>query len=138
MNAETKYDRSEVLSIKRDNRNIGNLVSESAIKLAREVEREVLRDDNIKISDNNYSTILSRIALADKSAAIECVDIYGGMIWALTKKYTDSAADAEKIVQEIFTDIWENAGRCNLSMSDEKVWIALIARRRLSKSTVLK
>lgn len=79
---------------------------------------------------------LSRIALADKSAVKECVDIYGGMVWSLAKKFTGSAGDAEKVVQEIFTDIWENAGRCDLTITDEEVWIALIARRRLSKYAV--
>ncbi len=84
----------------------------------------------------NSRAILSKIALADKTAAKECVDVYGGMIWSLAKKYTASTEDAEKAVQEIFIDIWQNAKYCDLSISDEKVWIALIARRRLSKYAV--
>ena len=76
--------------------------------------------------------ILTRIAQADKSAAYECVELYGKMIWALVKQYTNSAAEAERIVPEIFMDIWRNARFCDLEISDEKVWIALIARRYLS------
>ena len=77
-------------------------------------------------------TILSRIALEDKNAAHECVEIYGAMIWALVKQSVDSTEAAEKVVQEIFLDIWQNAVFCDLKLSDEKVWIAMIARRRLS------
>ena len=87
-----------------------------------------------RMDSANFSlTILSKIASADKLAAKECVDIYGGMIWSLAKKFTVSEIDAEKAVQEIFIDIWQNAEYCDLTLSDEKVWIALIARRRLSK-----
>lgn len=77
-------------------------------------------------------TILSRIAQEDKNAAHECVEIYGAMIWALVKQSVDSTEAAEKAVQEIFLDIWRNAAFCDLKLSDEKVWIAMIARRRLS------
>lgn len=77
-------------------------------------------------------TILSRIALEDKNAAHECVEIYGAMVWALVKQSVDSTEAAEKVVQEIFLDIWQNAAFCDLKLSDEKVWIAMITRRHLS------
>ena len=77
-------------------------------------------------------TILSRIAREDKNAAHECVEIYGAIVWALVKQSVDSTEAAEKAVQEIFLDIWQNAAFCDLKLSDEKVWIAMIARRRLS------
>jgi len=91
---------------------------------------------NLKSNLENSSEILSRIALADKAAAKECVDVYGGMIWSLTKKNTDSTEQAEKAIQEIFIDIWQNAQYCDLSISDERTWIVLIAQRRLSKYAV--
>jgi RNA polymerase sigma-70 factor (ECF subfamily) len=39
--------------------------------------------------------------------------------------------EAEDAVQEIFIDIWKNAGRFDESMSSETTFIAMIARRRL-------
>lgn len=78
-------------------------------------------------------TLLSRIASADKLAAKECIDIYGGMIWAMAKNLIGSDGETEKAVQEIFLDIWENAEFSDLSLSDEKIWIGLIARRRLNR-----
>jgi len=77
------------------------------------------------------SAILTRIAHADKSAVQDCVNLYGNMIWALAKQFTDSNSDAEKAASEIFMDIWKNAEFCDLGISDETVWIALIARQRL-------
>jgi len=76
---------------------------------------------------------LPRIAKSDKAAARECIDFYGAMVWALAKQSTNSNETAEKAVQEIFIDIWENARFCDLTVSDEKNWIAMIAHRRLEK-----
>ncbi len=84
------------------------------------------------VKRENFPAILTRLASADKSAVQECVELYGKMIWALAKQYTDSPADVEPIVRRIFMDIWQNAASCDLSVSEEVVWIALIARRRLS------
>lgn len=84
---------------------------------------------------NNRSTILERIARLDKSAIAECVDLYGAMIWTLAKQNTDSSADAERAAAEIFADIWEKAVLCDSKVSQEAVWITLIAKRRLSQYT---
>lgn len=89
-----------------------------------------------KINQTNPTAIFTRIAQADKSAARECIDVYGNMVWALAKQFTNSAAEAEKAVPEIFADIWQNAAFCDLEISEERVWIALIARRRLSRYAV--
>lgn len=82
---------------------------------------------------NNASSFFPRIARLDKSAAQECVDYYGAMVWTLAKQSTNSVEAAEKAVQEIFVDVWKNAAFCDLTISDEKVWIVLIANRRLAK-----
>lgn len=81
----------------------------------------------------NKLSYLPRIARADKLAAQECVEVYGAMIWTLAKQFTDSNEKAEKAVQEIFIDIWENATFCDLAVSAEENWIVLIARRRLAQ-----
>lgn len=39
--------------------------------------------------------------------------------------------DTEDIVQEIFVDIWKNAGRYDSRVASETTFIAMIARRRL-------
>lgn len=89
---------------------------------------------SVSFKENSSSSfaILQRIARADKSAIQECIELYGNIVWALAKQFTTSTTDAEKAVLEIFMDVWQNAVFCDLEISDESVWIALLARRRLS------
>lgn len=79
------------------------------------------------------SAFLQRVARTDKSAARDCIDAYGNLVWALAKKYTDSLEDAETVTQEIFLDIWKYAASCDSSKTDERTFIVLVARRRLTK-----
>ena len=92
-----------------------------------------MTDVSLKNDSAADSGFLPRIAQADKSAVQECVKVYGAMIWTLAKQAVASSEAAEKAVQEIFIDIWENAAFCDLTVSDERNWIAFIARRRLNK-----
>ena len=75
--------------------------------------------------------ILQRIASGDKTAVEECINTYGGLVWSLARKMFSKSEDAEDAVQEIFIEIWKNAGRFDASKSSETTFIAMIARRRL-------
>ena len=75
--------------------------------------------------------VLHRIADGDKSAVQECLKLYGGLVWALARRMSPNADDAEDAVQEIFIDIWKNAERFDESQASETTFIAMIARRRL-------
>ncbi|MEZ5427711.1 MAG: RNA polymerase sigma factor [Pyrinomonadaceae bacterium] len=75
--------------------------------------------------------ILKRITDGDKTAVQECLDTYGGLVWSLARRMCRNTADAEDAVQEIFIDIWKNAGRFDETQASETTFIAMIARRRL-------
>jgi RNA polymerase sigma factor (sigma-70 family) len=75
--------------------------------------------------------ILKRIALGDRSAVEDCLQAYGGLVWSLARRILRNNEDAEDAVQEIFLDIWKNAGRFDEEQSSETTFIAMIARRRL-------
>lgn len=77
------------------------------------------------------SDILQRIAEDDKTAVEQCLNVYGGLVWALAKKYCYTREDIEDAVQDIFIDIWKYAGRFDAEKSPEVSFITLIARRRL-------
>lgn len=75
--------------------------------------------------------VLKRIASGDRTAVEDCINSYGGLIWSLAKKMLRNPDDAEDAAQEIFVDIWKNAGRFDESQSSETTFIAMIAKRRL-------
>lgn len=76
-------------------------------------------------------SLFERIAAGDPSAVRECMDTYGGLVWSLARRYSDSAADAEDATQEIFLEIWKSAARYDPTMGKESTFIATISRRRL-------
>lgn len=74
---------------------------------------------------------LQRIASGDRGAVKECLDTYGGLVWSIARKLLRNSDDAEDAVQEIFVDVWKNAGRYDETQSSETTFIAMIARRRV-------
>lgn len=52
-------------------------------------------------------------------------------MWSIARKMLRNSDEAEDAVQEIFVDVWKNAGRFDESKSSETTYIAMIARRRL-------
>jgi RNA polymerase sigma factor (sigma-70 family) len=76
-------------------------------------------------------SILERVARGDQKAVRECIDEFGGLVWAIARRMTRSRADAEDAVQEIFIDVWRSAARFDSAQGSEKVFISTIARRRL-------
>ena len=63
------------------------------------------------------------------------IERYGGFVWALAKKFTRSREEAEQETEKIFTDIWQSCGNARDIQSIEKKSIAMIALRRLLKSS---
>jgi RNA polymerase sigma-70 factor, ECF subfamily len=75
--------------------------------------------------------VLQRIASGDSAAVRECIEQYGPLVWSLARRLSRSPSDAEDATQEIFLDIWRSAGRFDASQGSDKLFIAMIARRRL-------
>jgi RNA polymerase sigma factor (sigma-70 family) len=75
--------------------------------------------------------ILPRIALGEESAVEEFMTSYGNLVWALARRFTNTTEDAEDAVQDIFLEIWQNAGRYDSNKAAESTFISIIARRRL-------
>jgi RNA polymerase sigma factor (sigma-70 family) len=75
--------------------------------------------------------ILHRIAAGEPDAVQDCLKAYGGLVWSLARRMLRNSDDAEDAVQEIFLDVWKNAGRFDPTQSSETTFVAMIARRRL-------
>jgi RNA polymerase sigma-70 factor (ECF subfamily) len=76
-------------------------------------------------------SVLQRIASGDAAAVRECIDAYGALVWSLARRLSRTPSDAEDATQEIFLDIWRSASRYDAAQGSDKVFIAMIARRRL-------
>jgi RNA polymerase sigma factor (sigma-70 family) len=75
--------------------------------------------------------VLPRIAAGDPAAVPDCITRYGGLVWALARRFLGNPADAEDAVQDVFIELWKNAARFDPSRSAEPTYITMIARRRL-------
>jgi RNA polymerase sigma-70 factor (ECF subfamily) len=76
-------------------------------------------------------SLLARIARGERAAFTQCVDQYGGLVWSLSRRMSQTAADAEDATQEIFLSLWKKAARYDATRGSEAVFIATIARRAL-------
>ena len=88
-----------------------------------------------KLQKAESPAILQRIAGNDKSVINDCLDTYGNLIWALAKRYTSSAEEAEEAVLQIFKDIWESASQYDSAKGTEEKYILQLAFHRLIKQS---
>jgi RNA polymerase sigma-70 factor (ECF subfamily) len=75
--------------------------------------------------------LLRRVAAGEQAAVAEVVRQFGGLVWSLARRLSPTSADAEDAVQEIFLDVWKSAARFDPAQGSEKVFVTMIARRRL-------
>jgi RNA polymerase sigma-70 factor, ECF subfamily len=76
-------------------------------------------------------SVFDRIVAGEASAIKDCMNRYGGLVWSLARRLSESAADAEDATQEIFVELWKYAHRFDASAGSEEAFVATIARRRL-------
>ena len=75
--------------------------------------------------------VLPRIAAGDPAAVPDCIARYGGLVWALARRFLGNPTDAEDAVQDVFIELWKNASRYDPDRSSEPTYVTMIARRRL-------
>jgi RNA polymerase sigma-70 factor (ECF subfamily) len=81
--------------------------------------------------DGMGNPVLVRMARGEVDAVRDCVEEFGGLVWAIARRMSKNGADAEDAVQEIFVDLWRSAARYDATQGSEKVFVATLARRRL-------
>jgi RNA polymerase sigma-70 factor (ECF subfamily) len=52
------------------------------------------------------------------------------MLLALTRRVLDDSSEAEEVLQEVFLQVWNEAGRYNPDRYSVSTWLVLITRRR--------
>ena len=74
---------------------------------------------------------LERIARGDRAAVGDCLDRHGSLVWSLALRFCPNRADAEDLVQDVFIELWKNAGRFDPALASETTFVAMITRRRI-------
>lgn len=99
----------------------------------RRVERELVAggDDARGGHDPGLVPVLPDVARGDRSAVARCMARYGALVWSIARRLSPTAADAEDASQEVFLELWRSAGRYDPARGSERVFVAMIARRRL-------
>lgn len=75
--------------------------------------------------------VLPDVARGDRAAVGRCMTRYGALVWSIARRLSPTPSDAEDATQEIFLELWRNASRFDPAKGSEKVFVTMIARRRL-------
>ncbi|MBC8128303.1 MAG: sigma-70 family RNA polymerase sigma factor [Gloeobacteraceae cyanobacterium ES-bin-144] len=59
-----------------------------------------------------------------------CITQYGALVWGIVRRYVKDTAEAEDLVQEVFTEVWKKAAAFDANVASEATFIGLISRRR--------
>jgi RNA polymerase sigma-70 factor, ECF subfamily len=101
-------------------------------RIFREIKGPTFRGSQTVTAKKVTSTdqILSDIASGVPRAMDLCITQYGGIVWSIVRRYIKDSAEAEDVVQEVFTEIWKKAAAFNPSIASESTFIGMVARRR--------
>lgn len=73
---------------------------------------------------------LELVSTGDRSAFSDLYDEVAPMVYGMALRITRAPAFAEEVSQEVFVQIWQQAGRFDRSKGSAKSWIATLAHRR--------
>jgi RNA polymerase sigma-70 factor, ECF subfamily len=73
---------------------------------------------------------LARIARGNQDGLAELYDRHARLIFSLALRILQDRADAEDIVQEVFAQVWTQAGRYDPGRGAVAAWMLMLARSR--------
>lgn len=92
---------------------------------------EYLRPQLVSPPDSiAQQAILPRVAAGEARSMNLCITRYGALVWNIVRRVIKDNAEAEDLVQEIFTEVWKKASSFNPAVASEATFIGMIARRR--------
>lgn len=76
------------------------------------------------------SLLLVQIAQKDQTAIAKLYDRYGRASYALAYKILGSVEEAEEVVLDVFSQIWQKAASYDVSRSRVDTWLFMLTRSR--------
>jgi RNA polymerase sigma-70 factor (ECF subfamily) len=74
--------------------------------------------------------LIRRVALGDEAAFEALYDAVAPTIFGLVRRVVRDPAQSEEVAQEVFVEVWQQAGRFDADRGKALSWILVIAHRR--------
>jgi len=81
-------------------------------------------------SAEQREAILRRLARGEQAALGEFYDLHAGLVHGLAVRVLRDASEAEDVVQEVFVQVWRQAGRYDPGRGSPEAWVCMMARTR--------
>ena len=82
------------------------------------------------MAESRAHGLLQRLAHGDRAALGELYDLYAGLVHGLAVRVLRDASEAEDVVQEVFMQVWRQAGRYDPLRGRPEAWVCTMARTR--------
>jgi RNA polymerase sigma-70 factor, ECF subfamily len=82
------------------------------------------------VAESRAHGLLLRLARGDRAALGELYDLYAGLVHGLALRVLRDASEAEDVVQEVFMQVWRQAGRYDPMRGGPEAWVCTMARTR--------
>jgi RNA polymerase sigma-70 factor (ECF subfamily) len=74
--------------------------------------------------------LLRQIAAGDRAAFAEFYDRHSTLMFSVASKILSDPGEAQDVLQEVFLQIWEKAGRFDPKLGKASSWAAILVRNR--------
>jgi RNA polymerase sigma-70 factor (ECF subfamily) len=74
--------------------------------------------------------LMRQIAAGDRAAFGEFYDRHSTLMFSVASKILNGAGEAEDVLQEVFAQIWEKAGRFDPKLGKASSWAAILVRNK--------
>src|SRR6187431_1539014 len=79
---------------------------------------------------DHVGALLVRVAGGDQSAFADLYDLISPRVFGLILRVLVDRAQSEEVLQEVFLEVWQSAGRFAPNRGQGRSWILTIAHRR--------